>query len=100
VPEHLQTQLWSRAKTLESARASALASATSDTTNGLPVLALMLARRLRRVSAELSFLEDLCKSYEEWRASRAEVATAERAADDTHLAAPARASLVSKSQGR
>ena len=67
---HLQDELWARAKALERARAAALANLTSDPERGLPVLAIMLGRRMRRVAAELAFLEDLRGTYEEWLAKR------------------------------
>lgn len=66
VIEHLQEELWTRAKSLERVRSAALASGTSHATNGLPVLALMLGRRLRHVSAELAFLDDLRANYDDW----------------------------------
>lgn len=70
VIDGLQEELWVRAKSLERARSAALANGTRDATNGLPVLALMLGRRIRRVSAELAFLEDLRTSYEEWASAK------------------------------
>jgi len=66
---HLQDELWARAKSLERARAAAIAQSSGDPARGLPVLALMLGRRMRRLAAELSFLDDLRSSYEEWLAS-------------------------------
>jgi DNA-binding PadR family transcriptional regulator len=71
VLDHLQDELWARAKSLERARSAALASATGDPSRGLPVLALMLGRRMRRLGAELAFLEDLRASYDEWLGARA-----------------------------
>ena len=67
---HLQDELWARAKSLERARAAAMSQATGDPSRGLPVLALMLGRRIRRLAAELAFLDDLRSSYEEWLATR------------------------------
>jgi DNA-binding PadR family transcriptional regulator len=67
---HLQDELWARAKSLERARAAAMSQTTGDPSRGLPVLALMLGRRMRRIAAELSFLDDLRSSYEEWLATR------------------------------
>jgi len=52
------------------ARAAALSRATGDPPRGLPVLALMLGRRIRRIAAELAFLDDLRSSYEEWLTTR------------------------------
>jgi DNA-binding PadR family transcriptional regulator len=80
VLDQLQDDLWARAKSLERARAGALAATTSDASKGLPVLALMLARRLRRVSSELAFLDDLRVSYEDWlgRAGRSDPPAAAR----------------------
>ena len=67
---HVEEQLWARAKALERARSAALAHDTGDPKRGLPVLALMLGRRLRRVAAELAFLDDVRCSYEEWLVAR------------------------------
>lgn len=68
VLDHLQDELWARAKSLERARNAALAGTTTD--DGLPILALMLARRMRRVAAELAFLDDLRTTYDAWLARR------------------------------
>src|SRR6185436_15743754 len=67
---HLQDELWTRAKSLERARAAAMSQASGDPSRGLPVLPLMLGRRMRRLAAELAFLDDLRASYEEWLATR------------------------------
>ena len=67
---HLQDELWVRAKSLERARAAALANMSTDPNRGLPVLAIMLGRRMRRVAAELAFLEDLRGTYDEWLTKR------------------------------
>jgi DNA-binding PadR family transcriptional regulator len=64
---HLQDELRVRAKSLERARSAALANGTGDPERGLPVLALMLGRRMRRVAAELAFLDDLRTTYDGWR---------------------------------
>ena len=66
---------------LERARAAAMAQATSDPARGLPVLALMLGRRMRRLAAELAFLDDLRSSYEEWLATRPPVESKPAAPD-------------------
>jgi DNA-binding PadR family transcriptional regulator len=70
VLDFFQNELWARAKSLEHTREAALAQAARNGHREFPVLALMLARRLRRVSAELSFLEDLRATYEEWLETR------------------------------
>jgi DNA-binding PadR family transcriptional regulator len=70
VLDFFQNELWTRAKSLEHTREAALAQAARNGNREFPVLALMLARRLRRVSAELSFLEDLRATYEEWLETR------------------------------
>ncbi len=98
VLEHAQNELWARAKSLERARAGALAASSDDATKGLPVLALMLARRLRRVSAELAFLDDLRASYEEWLARARALETGPSHAD--REPAPARPVTVAKSKTR
>jgi DNA-binding PadR family transcriptional regulator len=67
-----QTELWIMAKSLEHTRETALSRAVGKTTD-FPVLPLMLARRLRRVAAELAFLEDLRAAYEEWLVARTPV---------------------------
>ena len=64
---HLQDELRARANSLDQARSAALANATGDPERGLPVLALMLGRRMRRVAAELAFLDDLRITYDGWR---------------------------------
>jgi DNA-binding PadR family transcriptional regulator len=97
VLDHLQDELWARAKSLERARAGALAATTDDLTKGLPVLALMLARRLRRVSAELAFLEDLRVSYEEWLAQVRDRSAAPVRSERPHE--PVRAT-IGRSKGR
>jgi DNA-binding PadR family transcriptional regulator len=65
VLEHIQERLWSHAKALERARAKVVAAGA-----GLPVLALTIGRRIRRVAAELAFLDDLRAQYEEWLAAQ------------------------------
>jgi DNA-binding PadR family transcriptional regulator len=80
VLDFFQNELWTRAKSLEHTREAALAQAARNGNREFPVLALMLARRLRRVSAELSFLEDLRGTYEEWLETRPEVTATPSAA--------------------
>lgn len=76
VIDNLQEELWARAKSLERIRSAAITGATGDVTGGLPILSLMLSRRLRHVSAELGFLDDLRASFDEWAARKAAPAVA------------------------
>lgn len=62
----LQDDLWIQAKTLEHMRNVAISSGGASAE--FPVLPLMLARRLRRVAAEVSFLEELRTAYDAWLA--------------------------------
>jgi len=91
---HLQDELWARAKSLERARAAALASATGDPKHGLPVLALMLGRRMRRVAAELAFLDDLRGTYDDWLFKQRPGERRSPAAETANPAAPLRNALV------
>ena len=64
---HLQGELRARVNALERARSAALANVSGDPQRGLPVLALMLGRRMRRLAAELAFLDDVRIMYDGWR---------------------------------
>ena len=68
VLDHAQEQLWARAKTLERTRTSLLRS--GGPADGLPVLPLTIGRQIRRVAAEIAFLDDLRAIYEAWLGTR------------------------------
>ena len=82
-----QDELWMRAKILERAHGSAQAASADET--GFPVLPLVLARRLRHVSADVAFLNELRGAYEKWLESssspRVERASAETTATERTL---------------
>ncbi len=59
-----QDELWMRAKLLE--RAHGGAQGASQNRAGFPVLPLVLARRLRHVTADIAFLDDLRAAYDRW----------------------------------
>ena len=73
---YCQDELWSLAKSLERARDAALAKDGSSAGTTFPVLSLMLSRRIRRVAAELAFLDDLRQTHEEWLARQRPAAVA------------------------
>ncbi|HXJ35236.1 MAG TPA: PadR family transcriptional regulator [Candidatus Eisenbacteria bacterium] len=66
VLDQVQDDLWIRTKALERARSVALMDAAKQETHGLPVRAIVLARRLRHIAAELAFLADLRQTYDSW----------------------------------
>ncbi len=68
VLDQVQDDLWIRTKALERARSVALTDTATQGTNGLPVRAIVLARRLRHIAAELAFLADLRQTYDSWLA--------------------------------
>ena len=68
VLDHAQEQLWGRAKTLERTRAALLRA--GGAVDGLPVLPLTIGRQIRRVAAEIAFLDDLRATYEAWLDTR------------------------------
>jgi DNA-binding PadR family transcriptional regulator len=83
VLDYFQDDLWSHAKSLERMRESTLADAERDRDDAFPVLALMLDRRIRRVAAELAFLDDVRATHEEWLTRRSRIS---RPAADTPVA--------------
>jgi DNA-binding PadR family transcriptional regulator len=89
--ERLQDDLWMHAKALERCRDAALPAAANGGTGGLPVSALILARRIRHVAADVAFLADLRESYDAWAAGQHGHATAAPEPDvQTQPAAPQR----------
>ena len=95
VLEGVQEELWTRAKSLERARSAALGATRAH--GELPVLALMLGRRIRRVAAEVAFIEDLRRTYEEWLAGRPPMTgSAEQATRVTPLGSTAHVSRRSR----
>jgi len=71
VLDHAQEQLWARAKSLERTRATLLRAGRP--TDRLPELPLTISRQIRRVAAEIAFLDDLRATYEAWLAARQQV---------------------------
>jgi DNA-binding PadR family transcriptional regulator len=63
--EHMEENLWFAGKTLERARQMLLT--RSPSTDRLDVLPLLLARRLKRLAADLEFVEDFEALYAEWQ---------------------------------
>jgi DNA-binding PadR family transcriptional regulator len=74
--EHMEENLWFAGKTLERTRQILLTRAQNA--ERLDALPLLLARRLKRLAADLEFVEDLETLYAEWqaRAQRPAPATA------------------------
>lgn len=64
-----QDDLWMRAKLLERAHSAAQAAGADRST--FPVLPFVLARRMRHVTADLAFLDELRAAYERWLGSLA-----------------------------
>jgi DNA-binding PadR family transcriptional regulator len=62
--DHLEENLWFSGKTLE--RARQLAVHRPAQAGRFDVLALLLARRLKRAAADLEFLEEFRSAYAEW----------------------------------
>jgi DNA-binding PadR family transcriptional regulator len=65
--EHIEENLWFSGKSLERARQLLLT--RPSTPSGFDVLPLLLARRLKRVAADLEFLEEFQSVYAAWLAS-------------------------------
>jgi DNA-binding PadR family transcriptional regulator len=66
VLEAWQSDLWLRAKTLERARDLALAGAARSDRRGFSTLPFLLARHIRRVTADLAVLEELREAFDAW----------------------------------
>ncbi len=66
VLDFFQDELWGRAKSLERTRDATLAERERTGRDDFPVLALMLDRRIRRVAAEIAFLDAVRSTYDEW----------------------------------
>ena len=64
----MEENLWFSGKTLERARQLALTRSVPP--GRFDVLALLLARRLKRVAADLEFLEEFRSAYTQWLATR------------------------------
>jgi DNA-binding PadR family transcriptional regulator len=62
--DHLEENLWFSGKTLERARQLAVHRPAEP--GRFDVLALLLARRLKRAAADLEFLEEFRSAYAEW----------------------------------
>jgi len=62
--ERWYDELWQRGKALEREREMVLRAADGDGT--FAVLALLLARRLKQVAADLEFLHELRAAYSQW----------------------------------
>jgi DNA-binding PadR family transcriptional regulator len=62
--DHLEENLWFSGKTLERTRQLALGRPSEP--GRFEVLALLLARRLKRVAADLEFLEEFRSAYAHW----------------------------------
>ena len=65
--EHMEENLWFAGKTLERSRQLLLN--RSDQPGRFDVLPLLLARRLKRVAADLEFLEEFQATYAQWLAA-------------------------------
>jgi DNA-binding PadR family transcriptional regulator len=65
--DHLEENLWFSGKTLERTRQLALTRPAES--ERFEVLALLLARRLKRVAADLEFLEEFRSAYAHWLAA-------------------------------
>jgi DNA-binding PadR family transcriptional regulator len=66
--DRCSNQPWQRTKQLESEREAALATYASGNDRSLPLRAVLAARRLRHVTADLDSVEELRKVYEAWLA--------------------------------
>jgi DNA-binding PadR family transcriptional regulator len=78
VLDRLEENLWYCGKTIERARQLALARAAAPTR--FDVLSLLLARRLKRVAADLEFLEEVRAAYIHWLSATRRPAPPELAA--------------------
>lgn len=66
---HWQDDLWMGTKLLERAHDAAQAQETDR--SSFPILPMVVARRLRRVTADVAFLDELRVAYERWLGSQA-----------------------------
>ena len=73
--DRLEENLWFAGKTVERARQLALARKPGP--HRFDVLSLLLARRLKRVAADLEFVEEIRLAYIEWLATQERPAPAE-----------------------
>lgn len=76
-----ESRLWTRAKALEQRRNEALATPAAGG-DALPILPIILARRLRHVAADIGLLAELRTAYEQWAALHAPRTAAGARADD------------------
>lgn len=66
VLDHWKDELLHETKIVERARRAALARDTQDAKADFTALPVLLSRKLRRIAADLEFIEDFRSTYDEW----------------------------------